>query len=367
MTTPHTRTPPVNDPNRKKRYYSYNRAGALAEARRRASGVAERASERGGGSEDGSDDTARRAAEAGREAVEVAKDEAAAEARAIARRKAYQKARIRKQYAAAVRQAERTGAKATGTAARTTASSTARTAEQAAREATSLISKLSTKVAQGITENPIGAILAALFLLVLLTVISTANSCGIVIGGIASSSVAGTYTAEDSDIYDVEAYYSGRETALRAQIDNTQLLFPGYDEYRLPRVTIGHDPWTLASTLTALYGAYTKTQVQTTLDRLFSAQYEYRAEATTETRYRREERIGYRLVEVFDEDGNVIDTYYEEYTYYVRVPYDYTILTVRTVNRGLDSAVATLDIDADTMELINYLTAVKGEKDYLWR
>ena len=91
------------------------------------------------------------------------------------------------------------------------------------------------------------------------------------------------------------------------------------------------------------------------------------AEATTETRYRREERIGYRLVEVFDEDGNVIDTYYEEYTYYVRVPYDYTILTVRTVNRGLDSAVATLGIDADTMELINYLTAVKGVKDYLWR
>lgn len=357
MHTPHTRTPPINEPHRKPKYY--NRAGAMAEARRHAIGVAERASVAGGGSEDGSDETAKRTTNAGIEATEAAKSEALA----LARRKAYQKARIRKQYAAAVRQAEKAGTKATSGAARTTA----KTAEQAAKEATSLITKISEKIAAGITENPIGAILAALFLLVLLTVISTANSCGIVIGGIASSSVAGTYTAEDSDIYAAEAYYSSRETALRAQINNTQTIFPGYDEYRLPRVTLGHDSWKLASTLTVLYGAYTSDQAKPMLDRLFSAQYEYRAEASTETRYRREERIGYRLVEVFDEEGNVIDSYYEEYTYYVRVPYDYTILTVRTVNHGLDSAVDSLGLDADTMELLNYLTAVKGEKDYLWR
>ncbi|MCR5722903.1 MAG: hypothetical protein K6G72_11250 [Lachnospiraceae bacterium] len=361
MAAIHTCTPPINQPHRKNHYC--NRASAMAGAGRRAIGVAERASERGGGSEDGSDEIARQTADAGMDAAEAAKNEAVAEMRAIARRKAYQKARIRKQYAAAVRQEEKAGTKATGGATRTTA----RTAEKAAKEATSLITKISEKIAAGITENPIGAILAALFLLVLLTVISMANSCGIVIGGIASSSVAGTYTAEDSDIYAAEAYYSSRETALRAQINNTQTIFPGYDEYRLPRVTLGHDPWKLASTLTVLYGAYTSDQAKPMLDRLFSAQYEYRAEASTETRYRREERIGYRLVEVFDEDGNVIDSYYEEYTYYIRVPYDYTILTVRTVNHGLDSAVDSLGLDADTMELLNYLTAVKGEKDYLWR
>ena len=355
MTTHHTRTPPATESQHKKHY----RNRTMAEAKRSLRSVAARASTPASEREGGSEDTARRSIDAGIEAMEAAKNEALA----IARRKAYQKARIRKQYAEAVRQAEKVGAKATGGATRTTV----RTAEQAAKEATSLITKISEKIASGITENPIGAILAALFLLVLLAVISTANSCGVVIGGIASSSIAGTYTAEDSEIYAAEAYYSGRETALRAQIDNTQVIFPGYDEYRLPRVTIGHDPWMLASTLTVLYGAYTSDQAKPMLDRLFSAQYEYRAEASTETRYRREERIGYRLVEIFDEDGNVIDSYYEEYTYYVRVPYDYTILTVRTLNHGLDSAVDSLGLDADTMELLNYLTAVKGEKDYLWR
>ncbi|SCX09333.1 hypothetical protein SAMN02910339_01324 [Lachnospiraceae bacterium YSD2013] len=229
------------------------------------------------------------------------------------------------------------------------------------------VSEVSKKLAKMIAENPVGMLVGALLLFILLMVLTTSQMAEVILGGMTSGVSAGTYIAEDSDIYAAEAYYAGRERALRAQIDNTQLLFPGYDEYRLPRVSIGHDPWTLASTLTVLYGAYTRDQAQPMMDRLFSAQYEYRAEATTETRYRWEERIGYRLVEVLDEDGNVVDTYYEEYTYYVRVPYEYRILTVRTTNRGLDSAVSTLGLDEDTMELLNYLTAVKGEKDYLWR
>lgn len=229
------------------------------------------------------------------------------------------------------------------------------------------VSEVSKKLAKMIAENPVGMLVGALLLFILLMVLTASQMAEVILGGMTSGVSAGTYIAEDSDIYAAEAYYAGRERALRAQIDNTQLLFPGYDEYRLPRVSIGHDPWTLASTLTVLYGAYTRDQAQPMMDRLFSAQYEYRAEGTTETRYRWEERIGYRLVEVLDEDGNVVDTYYEEYTYYVRVPYEYRILTVRTTNRGMDSAVGTLGLDEDTMELLNYLTAVKGEKDYLWR
>lgn len=230
-----------------------------------------------------------------------------------------------------------------------------------------VVGGVSKKIAKMLAENPVGMLVGALLLFILLMVLTTSQMAEVILGGMASGAGAGTYIAEDSDIYAAEAYYAGRERALMAQIDNTQLLFPGYDEYRLPSVSIGHDPWTLASTLTVLYGAYTRDRAQPMMDRLFSAQYEYRAEATTETRYRWEERIGYRLVEVLDEDGNVVDTYYEEYTYYVRVPYEYRILTVRTTNRGLDSAVGTLGLDEDTMELLNYLTAVKGEKNYLWR
>ncbi len=153
------------------------------------------------------------------------------------------------------------------------------------------VSEGSNKLAKMIAENPVGMLVGALLLFILLMVLTTSQMAEVILGGMTSGMSAGTYIAEDSDIYAAEAYYAGRERALRVQIDNTQILFPGYDEYRLPSVSIGHDSWTLASTLTVLYGAYTRNIAEPMMDRLFAAQYEYRAEATTETRYRREERI----------------------------------------------------------------------------
>ena len=134
------------------------------------------------------------------------------------------------------------------------------------------VSEVSKKLAKMIAENPVGMLVGALLLFILLMVLTTSQMAEVVLGGMASGAGAGTYIAEDSDIYAAEAYYVGRERALRAQIDNTQVLFPGYDEHRLPSVSIGHDPWTLASTLTVLYGAYTRDIAEPMMDRLFSAQ-----------------------------------------------------------------------------------------------
>ena len=114
MNTHHTRTPPINEPQRRNRYCQ-----TMAESRRSLNSVADRASATTSRGEGENENTARRVTDAGIEAAEVAKNEALA----LARRKAYQKARIRKQYAEAVRQAEKAGNKATGGAARTTAMS----------------------------------------------------------------------------------------------------------------------------------------------------------------------------------------------------------------------------------------------------
>ena len=62
----------------------------------------------------------------------------------------------------------------------------------------------------------------------------------------------------------------------------------------------------------------------------------------------------------------MVNSYYQAYTYYVQVPYNYNILTVTLDNYGIEAAIGTLGLDADTMELYEYLKQTKGEKDYLF-
>lgn len=49
---------------------------------------------------------------------------------------------------------------------------------------------------------------------------------------------------------------------------------PGYDEYRYSVDEIGHNPYELASYLSAKYHVYTREQVQAELREIFEAQYE---------------------------------------------------------------------------------------------
>ncbi|MDD3796494.1 MAG: 3D domain-containing protein, partial [Lachnospiraceae bacterium] len=59
--------------------------------------------------------------------------------------------------------------------------------------------------------------------------------------------------------------------------------YPGKDEYRYNLASIGHDPHTLISYLTAKYGDFTFSEVKAEIDALFEAQYGVKVAETTDT------------------------------------------------------------------------------------
>jgi len=113
-----------------------------------------------------------------------------------------------------------------------------------------------------------------------------------------------------------EAAYSNMEAKLQNEAKNYASLHPGYDEYHYNLDTVGHDPYVLISTLSALHeGTWTLDEVQDTLSTLFAKQYQLTQTVQTEVRYRTDTDT------VTDVDGNTL-------TETRQVPYNYTICTV---------------------------------------
>lgn len=78
-----------------------------------------------------------------------------------------------------------------------------------------------------------------------------------------------SYMSDDSDLVGTEQDYTGLENALQSTIDTIERDHPSYDKYRYQLDEIEHNPHELASLLTALYPAYTRTEVQAELQRIF--------------------------------------------------------------------------------------------------
>jgi cell wall-associated NlpC family hydrolase len=158
----------------------------------------------------------------------------------------------------------------------------------------------------------------------------------------------------------VDGNYTALETALRQRIANIESEYPGYDEYRYSLDELGHDPFELASYLTALFNSYTPAQAQAELQRVFGQQYTLTLTPVTETRYRTETRTG--STTYTDADGN---SHTEYYTYTVEVPYSYYILNVSLVNRSFGS-VAAANLTAEQKEMYDIYTETQGNKPYLF-
>lgn len=172
-----------------------------------------------------------------------------------------------------------------------------------------------------------------------------------------NSIVSSSYTSEDADILGAEGDYNVLETSLREQSEDIESTHPGYDEYRYNLDEIGHDPYELASYLTALYPGYTRAEVQGALQELFSLQYSLTSAVTTETRYRAEERT-----------ETIVDPATGEIqirTYTEQVPYEYRILTTTLSNRAISAIVPGI-LTADQMDLYRTYTLTKGNRDYLF-
>ena len=252
-----------------------------------------------------------------------------------------QKQAIKKEYAAA---------KAGAAAAENTASGTAKAAH-----GTASMTEKAFQFVQSHSHIIIG--IAAVGLLVLV-IAGSVSSCSVLINGGGNVVLGTSYTAEDEDLKGVETDYTKLEDKLRKQIDRIETDHPGYDEYRYNLAEIGHNPYELASLLTVEFENYTRSQVQARLQSIFEAQYELKLEEKVEIRTRKETRVGYRY--------NPITGTGHTYTYQVTVQYEYKILNVTLLNRGVDYVARNSGLTDDQLQRYEVTLECRGNRDDLF-
>lgn len=252
-----------------------------------------------------------------------------------------QKQAIKKEYAAA---------KAGAAAAENTAAGTAKAAQ-----GTASMTERAFQFVQSHSHIIIG--IAAVGLLVMV-IAGSVSSCSVLINGGGNVVLGTSYTAEDEDLKSVETDYTKLEDKLRKQIDRIETDHPGYDEYRYNLAEIGHNPYELASLLTVEFENYTRSQVQARLQSIFEAQYELKLEEKVEIRTRKETRVGYRY--------NPITGTGHTYTYQVTVQYEYKILNVTLLNRGVDYVARNSGLTDDQLQRYEVTLECRGNRDDLF-
>ncbi len=178
--------------------------------------------------------------------------------------------------------------------------------------------KLAERAVGVVRRHPVGALLLAACVLLLVVMQSCMSSLVSVGNGTVGAVAASTYPAQDGDMLGAEAAYCALEAELQNYLD-TYTSTHSYDEYHFNLDDIEHDPYVLTSILSALHeGEWTLAQVEGTLQTLFDRQYILTENVVVEVRYRTETRTA--------PDGG---------SYTVRVPYNYYICTVTLENFNL--------------------------------
>ena len=252
-----------------------------------------------------------------------------------------QKQAIKKEYAAA---------KAGAAAVENTAAGTAKAAQ-----GTASMTEKAFQFVQSHSHIIIG--IAAVGLLVLV-IAGSVSSCSVLINGGGNVVLGTSYTAEDEDLKGVETDYTKLEDKLRKKIDRIETDHPGYDEYHYNLAEIGHNPYELASLLTVEFENYTRSQVQARLQSIFEAQYELKLVEKVEIRTRKETRVGYSY--------NPITGTGHTYTYQVTVQYEYKILNVTLLNRGVDYVARNSGLTDDQLQRYEVTLECRGNRDDLF-
>jgi len=269
-------------------------------------------------------------------------------------RKALHKRHIKKQYAKAYR-AGQTGAKGVsvgvkGAAGAVKKAGVIKTIALKAALAVKLAAVKAAKLATLKVLLPIAAIM-----LILLFLMAGISSCVAMLGGFGQV-VATSYTAEDEDILGAHNDYTALENQLADRVANIPSDYPGYDEYRYYLDPIEHDPHELIAFLTAIYLAFTQDEVQATMQNLFNQQYTLTLTPIVEIRTRQETRTGTGT----NPDGS---TY--TYTYTVTVQYEWHVLVVTLVNRGIRAVAADI-LTPEQYEMFLVLLETQGNRPDLF-
>ena len=228
----------------------------------------------------------------------------------------------------------------------------ANTAHQTAKNTVSATEK----VIQFGVRNKKGILITLGIGAALMFLISAVSSSSIVLEGGLQSIVGTSYTSEDEDIIAVDNDYTELERQLQGQIGNIERDYPGYDEYQYHLDEIGHNPFTLASYLTAKLEVYKRSEVQDELRALFDQQYTLDTREEIQVRYKTETRTRTWT----DDDGN---THRDTYT--VEVPYNYYILHVTLKNKDI-SILASNNLTDEQYEMFGVYMETQGNKDYLF-
>ena len=247
----------------------------------------------------------------------------------------HQKQQIKKQYAKDLRAAQKAGATAGKTAG---AAKNTRKAAQKAGEATK-------KTTDFIARHWKAILTVGVFLLLIVMIFTGLSSCAAVIQGGVTSIVGTSYTAEDEAIRQVEADYKELERGLREEIADIETDYPDYDEYQYHLDEIGHDPFALASYLTAKLYDYTREEAQDEIRALFEKQYTLTLREEIQTRYRTETTT----------DPETGETTTEE------IPYDYYILHVTLTNKNMETLAGEL-LTPEQKEMFDIYMETKGNK-----
>ena len=244
----------------------------------------------------------------------------------------HQKQQIKRQYAKDLRAAQKAGKTAGKTA------GTAKKAGKAAGEATK-------KTTDFIARHWKAILTVGVFLLLIVMIFTGLSSCAAIIQGGVSSIVGTSYTAEDEAIRQVEADYKELERGLREEIADIETDYPDYDEYQYHLDEIGHNPFALASYLTAKLYDYTREEAQAELQALFEKQYTLTLREEIQTRYRTETTT----------DPETGETTTEE------IPYDYYILHVTLTNKNIEALAGEL-LTPEQKEMFDIYMETKGNK-----
>lgn len=238
----------------------------------------------------------------------------------------HQKQQIKRQYAKDLRNAGKSAGKA------------AKKTGKAAGEATK-------KTADFIARHWKGILTVGVFLLLIVLIFTGLSSCAAMIQGGVTSIIGTSYTAEDEAIREVEADYKELESGLREEIADIETDYPDYDEYQYHLDEIGHDPFALASYLTAKLYDYTREEAQAEIQALFEKQYTLTLREEIQTRYRTETTT----------DPDTGETTTEE------VPYDYYILHVTLTNKNIETLAGEL-LTPEQKEMFDIYMETKGNK-----
>ena len=248
----------------------------------------------------------------------------------------FQKQHLKREYAKAARTA-----KAAGSTAQATAKSAEKTAEATATAAKKAAEKAK-EAAEFVARHWKGVLVVLAGFLLIVMLIGGLQSCSALVGAAGGGVAASSYQSEDADILAAEAAYCALEAELQEYLGTYERTHD-YDEYHYDLDEIKHDPYVLASILSALHdGAWTASEVQGTLQMLFEKQYILTETVVTEVRYRTVTRT--------DSEGN---------EYEVEVPYNYYICTVELENFDL-SHIPVYIMDEETLSKYALYMSVLG-------